>query len=437
MGMDSDHPLAAGEVGKVGVSINTLQDMETMLEGIPLDRVSTSMTINATAPILLAMYVAVAKKQSVSLQAINGTLQNDILKEYIARGTYIYPPAFSLQLVTDVFEYCQREVPNWNMISVSGYHIREAGSTAVQELAFTFGNAIAYVQGALNRGLDIDAFGPRLSFFFDTHNDFLEEIAKFRAARRIWAKIAKDRFHAKNPRTWMLRFHAQTAGSSLTAQQPDNNVVRVAIQALAAVLGGAQSIHTNSKDEALALPTAEAVRLALRTQQIIAYESGVTNTVDPFGGSYAIEALTDEIEKQTVEYVDKIDSMGGMVAAIESGWVQSQIQQAAYEYQRSIETRERIVVGVNEFRTEEFEPIPIHQADPELEAAQGEALSRVRSTRNLNEVRSSLERLESATRSSENLMPHILKAVEVYATIGEVSDVFRKVHGEYREALTV
>jgi methylmalonyl-CoA mutase, N-terminal domain len=437
MGMDSDHPLAAGEVGKVGVSINTLHDMETMLEGIPLDRVSTSMTINATAPILLAMYVAVAKKQGVSLQAINGTLQNDILKEYIARGTYIYPPAFSLQLITDVFEYCRREVPNWNMISVSGYHIREAGSTAVQELAFTFGNAIAYVQGALNRGLDIDAFGPRLSFFFDTHNDFLEEIAKFRAARRIWAKIAKDRFHAKNPRTWMLRFHAQTAGSSLTAQQPDNNVVRVAIQALAAVLGGAQSIHTNSKDEALALPTAEAVRLALRTQQIIAYESGVTNTVDPLGGSYAIEALTDEIEKQTIEYVDKIDSMGGMVAAIESGWVQSQIQQAAYEYQRSIETRERIVVGVNEFRTEEPEPISIHQADPELEAAQGEALSRVRSTRNLNEVRSSLERLESATRSSENLMPHILKAVEVYATIGEVSDVFRKVHGEYREALTV
>jgi methylmalonyl-CoA mutase, N-terminal domain len=437
MGMDSDHPLAAGEVGKVGVSINTLDDMETMLQDIPLDRVSTSMTINATAPILLAMYVAVAKKQGLSAQAINGTLQNDILKEYIARGTYIYPPAFSLQLITDVFEYCQREAPSWNMISISGYHIREAGSTAVQELAFTFGNAIAYVQGALNRGLDIDSFGPRLSFFFDTHNDFLEEIAKFRAARRIWAKIARDRFRAKNPRTWMLRFHAQTAGSSLTAQQPDNNVVRVAIQALAAVLGGAQSIHTNSKDEALALPTAEAARLALRTQQIIAYESGVANTVDPVGGSYAIEALTDEIEKQTVEYLEKIDSLGGMVAAIESGWVQGQIQEAAYEYQRSIESKERIIVGVNEFRTEEEEPIPIHAADPELESAQVKALSRVRSTRNKDDVRSALERLETATRNSENLMPHILKAVQAYATIGEVSDIFRKVHGEYREAVTV
>ena len=437
MGMDSDHPLAAGEVGKVGVSINTLHDMETMLHDIPLDRVSTSMTINATAQILLAMYVAVAKKQGVSPQAIRGTLQNDILKEYIARGTYIYPPAFSLQLVTDVFEYCQREVPNWNIISISGFHIREAGSTAVQELAFTFGNAIAYVEGAVNRGLDIDSFGPRLSFFFDTHNDFLEEIAKFRAARRIWAKIAKDRFRAKNPRTWMLRFHAQTAGSSLTAQQPDNNVVRVAIQALAAVLGGAQSIHTNSKDEALALPTAEAVRLALRTQQIIAYESGVTNTVDPVGGSYAIEALTDEIEKQTFEYLDKIDTLGGMVAAIESGWVQSQIQEAAYEYQRSIESNERIIVGVNEFRTDEEEPIPIHVAEPELEAAQIKAVATVRSTRNISVVQAALDRLETAARSSENLMPHILAAVEAYATIGEVSDVFRKVHGEYREALTV
>jgi methylmalonyl-CoA mutase, N-terminal domain len=437
MGMDSDHPMAAGEVGKVGVSINTLLDMETMFEGIPLDRVSTSMTINATAPILLAMYVAVARKQGVSAQDIQGTLQNDILKEYIARGTYIYPPAFSLKLITDVFEYCQREVPNWNMISVSGFHIREAGSTAVQELAFTFGNAITYVEGALNRGLDIDSFGPRLSFFFDTHNDFLEEIAKFRAARRIWAKIAKDRFHAKNPRTWMLRFHAQTAGSSLTAQQPDNNVVRVAIQALAAVLGGAQSIHTNSKDEALALPTAEAVRLALRTQQIIAYESGVTNTVDPVGGSYTIEALTDEIERQTFERIDKIDSLGGMVAAIESGWVQSQIQEAAYEYQRSIESKERIIVGVNQFQTEEEEPVRIHEADPQLEAAQVQAVAAARSNRNITEVRSALDRLEAAARRSENLMPHILAAVEAYATIGEMSDIFRKVHGEYREAVTV
>jgi methylmalonyl-CoA mutase, N-terminal domain len=436
MGMDSDHPMAVGEVGKVGVSINTLDDMEAMLNGIPLDRVSTSMTINATAPILLAMYVAVAKKQGV-LHAINGTLQNDILKEYIARGTYIYPPKFSLQLITDVFEFCQRDLPNWNMISISGFHIREAGSTAVQELAFTFGNAIAYVEAALNRGLGIDSFGPRLSFFFDTHNDFLEEIAKFRAARRIWAKIAKDRFHANNPRTWMLRFHAQTAGSSLTAQQPDNNVVRVAIQALAAVLGGAQSIHTNSKDEALALPTPEAVRLALRTQQIIAYESGVANTVDPVGGSYAIEALTDGIEKQTFEYLDKIDSLGGMVAAIESGWVQSEIQQAAYEYQRSIESKERIIVGVNEFRTDEEEPIPIHKADPKLESAQVSAVSAIRAKRNMRDVRSALECLETATRASENLMPHILVAVEAYATIGEISDVFRKVHGEYREAVTV
>jgi len=437
MGLDSDHPLAAGEVGKVGVSINTLHDMETMLSGIPLDGVSTSMTINATAPILLAMYVAVAKKQGVSPQAINGTLQNDILKEYIARGTYIYPPAFSLRLITDVFEYCQHEVPNWNMISISGFHIREAGATAVQELAFTFGNAIAYVEQALDRGLTIDSFGPRLSFFFDTHNDFLEEIAKFRASRRIWAKIAKDRFGAKNPRTWMLRFHAQTAGSSLTAQQPDNNVVRVAIQALAAVLGGAQSIHTNSKDEALALPTEEAARLALRTQQIIAYESGVTNTVDPVGGSYAIEALTDEIEKQTLEYLVKIDSLGGMVPAIEAGWVQGQIQEAAYEYQRSIERKERIIVGINGFQADEEEPIRIYEADPQLEAAQVKSVATARSIRNSEDVRSALDRLEAATRRSENLMPYILAAVEAYATVGEMSDTFRKVHGEYREALTV
>jgi methylmalonyl-CoA mutase, N-terminal domain len=437
MGMDSDHPLAAGEVGKVGVSINTLHDMEMMFDGIPLDRVSTSMTINATAPILLAMYVAVARKQNVAAQDINGTIQNDILKEYISRGTYIYPPKFSLRLITDVFEYCQSEVPNWNTISISGYHIREAGSTAVQELAFTFGNAIAYVQAALDRGLDIDSFGPRLSFFFNTHNDFLEEIAKFRAARRIWAKIAKDRFGAKNPRTWMLRYHAQTAGSSLTAQQPDNNVVRVAIQALAAILGGAQSLHTNSKDEALSIPTAEAVRLALRTQQIIAHESGVANTVDPVGGSYAIEALTDEVEKRTTEYLNKIDSLGGMLAAIETGWVQSQIQEAAYQYQRSIERKERIVVGVNAFRTDEEQPVPIHVASPEVEASQIKAVSRARANGNAEGVRSALDRLETVARGSGNLMPHILHAVEAYATIGEISDVFRKTHGEYQEALTV
>src|SRR5262252_2710242 len=325
LGMDSDNPLAAGEVGKVGVAIDTLRDMETVFEGIPLDRVSTSMTINATAAILLAMYVAVAKKQGVSAKQVNGTIQNDVLKEYIARGTYIYPPKFSLRLITDIFAYCQAEVPNWNTISISGYHVREAGSTAVQELAFTFANAVTYVQAALDRGLDIDSFAPRISFFFDTHNNFLEEIAKFRAARRVWAKLMRDRFGAKNPRSWMLRFHAQTAGSSLTAQQPDNNVIRVTIQALAAVLGGAQSLHTNSKDEALAIPTADAARLALRTQQIIALESGVINTVDPQGGSYALEALTDQMESDVTEYIEKIESTGGMLAAIEGGWVQGQI----------------------------------------------------------------------------------------------------------------
>jgi len=437
MGLDSDHPLAAGEVGKVGVAIDTLHDMETVFEGIPLDKVSTSMTINATAAILLAMYIAVAKKQDVSPLVINGTVQNDILKEYIARGLYIYPPSFSLRLVTDVFGYCQEKAPNWNTISISGYHIREAGSTAVQELAFTFANAITYVEAALDSGLNIDSFAPRLSFFFDTHNDFLEEISKFRAARRIWAKIARERFGAENPKSWMLRFHAQTAGSSLTAQQPDNNVVRVAIQALAAVLGGAQSLHTNSKDEALAIPTEEAARLALRTQQIIAYESGVTNTVDPVGGSYAIETLTQEIEAQVGQLLEKIDGLGGMLPAIESGWVQSQIHEAAYRYQRSVEEKERIIVGVNQFQTDEEQKIPIHISDPALEAAQVENLSKTRAGRNVSAVRGALERLENAARSSENLMPYILEAVEAYATVGEISDVFRRVHGEYREALTI
>ena len=437
IGLDSDHPLAAGEVGRVGVAIDTLHDMEVVFEGIPLDRVSTSMTINATAAVLLAMYIAVAKKQGVSPTLIEGTIQNDILKEYIARGLYIFPPKFSLRVITDVFAYCKDEVPNWNTISISGYHIREAGSTAVQELAFTFGNAIAYVQAALDRGLDIDSFAPRLSFFFDTHNDFLEEIAKFRAARRIWARIAKDRFGAQNPRSQMLRFHAQTAGSSLTAQQPDNNVVRVTIQALAAILGGAQSLHTNSKDEALAIPTADAARLALRTQQIIAHESGIPNTVDPVGGSYAIETLTNEIERQVTQYLEKIDSLGGMLAAIEIGWVQSEIQDAAYKYQQSIETKERIVVGVNKFRGDEETEIPIHTADPALEAAKIESLSQTRARRDGRKVRTVLERLENAARGPENLMPYIVEAVEAYATIGEISNAFRKVHGEYKEALTV
>jgi methylmalonyl-CoA mutase N-terminal domain/subunit len=437
MGLDSDHPLAAGEVGKVGVAIDTLRDMETLLDGIPLDRVSTSMTINSTASILLAMYIAVAKKQGISSTRISGTIQNDILKEYIARGTYIYPPGFSLRLITDIFSYCEASVPNWNTISISGYHIREAGSTAVQELAFTFGNAITYVQAAIDSGLDIDSFGPRLSFFFNAHNDFLEEIAKYRAARRMWAKIMKERFGARNPKTMMLRFHAQTAGSSLTAQQPDNNVVRVTLQALAAVLGGAQSLHTNSKDEALSLPTADAARLALRTQQIIAHESGVANTVDPCGGSYAIESLTDEIERRATDYLAKIDSLGGMLAAIESGWVQNEIQDAAYRYQRSIESKERIIVGVNEFRVEDEDRIPIHIVDPALEHAQVHAIRQSRSSRDADAATAALQRLESAARGSGNLMPYILEAVEAYASIGEISDAFRRVHGEYQETLAV
>ena len=437
LGMDSDYPIAAGEVGKVGVPIDTLRDMETVFDGIPLDRVSTSMTINATAAILLAMYIAVARKQGVAATAINGTLQNDILKEYIARGLYIYPPKFSLRLVTDIFAYCEHSVPNWNTISISGYHIREAGSTAVQELGFTFANAIVYIDAALEAGLNIDSFAPRLSFFFDTHNDFLEEIAKFRAARRIWAKIAKERFRAKNPKSWMLRFHAQTAGSSLTAQQPDNNVIRVAIQALAAILGGTQSLHTNSKDEALAIPTAEAARLALRTQQILAYETGIVNTVDPVGGSYAIEDLTDKIEAEVRELLEKIDSLGGMLRAIESGWVQTQIHEAAYSYQRSIEKKERIIVGVNEFQIDEERKIPIHASDPALEAAQIENLSQIRATRDEQAARSALERLANAAKGAENLMPYILESVEAYATVGEISDAFRRVHGEYQEALSI
>ena len=435
MGMDSDHALALGEVGKVGVAIDTLQDMETLLNGIPLDRVSISMTINATAAILLAMVAAVAKKQGVSGEVLHGTVQNDILKEYIARGTYIYPPRFSLRLITDLIQYCEVELPSWNTISISGYHIREAGSTALQELAFTFANAITYSQAALDRGMDFDTFAPRLSFFFNAHNDFLEEIAKFRAARRIWAKIARERFGARNPRSMMLRFHAQTAGSTLTAQQPDNNIVRVSLQALAAVLGGAQSLHTNSKDEALALPTAEAARLALRTQQILAWESGVTNTVDPVGGAQVIETMTDEIERRTFELLEAIERLGGMLSAIETGWVQSQIQDSAYAYQRSIENGERVVVGVNQFQEKEVEGVPIHSHDPAFENRQVAQLAGVRNLRDSKTVAESLRRLESAARTDENLLPHIVAAVGGYATVGEISDAFRRVHGEYREAL--
>ena len=434
MGMDSDHHLALGEVGKVGVAIDTLDDMEILLTGIPLGSVSISMTINATAAILLAMVATIAKRQGIAGSALHGTVQNDILKEYIARGTYIYPPRFSLRLITDLIQYCAVELPNWNTISISGYHIREAGSTAVQELAFTFANAVTYAQAAIDRGMDFDAFAPRLSFFFNTHNDFLEEIAKFRAARRIWAKIAKEKFHAKNPRSMMLRFHAQTAGSTLTAQQHDNNIVRVALQALAAVLGGAQSLHTNSKDEALALPTADAARLALRTQQIIAWESGVTNTVDPVGGAKAIEEMTDHIERQTFECLETIERLGGMLPAIESGWVQRQVQDSAYSYQRSIEMRERVVVGVNQFQTSEEQKVPIHLSDPEFEREQPARLASRRNSRDRQAVAESLRRLESAARSQENLLPHIVAAVDAYASIGEISDAFRKVHGEYREA---
>jgi methylmalonyl-CoA mutase, N-terminal domain len=434
IGMDSDHPLALGEVGKVGVAIDTLQDMETLLHDIPLNNVSISMTINATAAILLAMVATVASKQGVPGSSLHGTVQNDILKEYIARGTYIYPPRFSLRLITDLIRYCSVELPNWNTISISGYHIREAGSTAVQELGFTFSNAIAYAQAAIDKGMAFDTFAPRLSFFFNTHNDFLEEIAKFRAARSIWAKIAKDRFGSTNPRSMMLRFHAQTAGSTLTAQQPDNNIVRVALQAMAAVLGGAQSLHTNSKDEALALPTAEAARLALRTQQILAWESGVTNTVDPVGGSEAIEGMTAAIEREVLELIGSIDARGGMLAAIETGWVQSQIQDSSYTYQRSIETGERVVVGVNQYQTAEKDSVPLHVNSPDLEADQTGRLAALRHKRDSQAVAECLQSLEAAARTDENLLPHIVKAVSFYATVGEISDAFRKVQGEYREA---
>ena len=437
IGLDSDHTLARGEVGKVGVAIDSLEDMEALLEGIPLDRVSTSMTINSTAAILLMLYVAVAKKQGAGLQRLSGTVQNDILKEYIARGTYIYPVRPAMRIVTDLFAWCRTELPSWNTISISGYHIREAGSTAVQEVAFTLADAIAYVEAAIAAGLAVDEFAPQLSFFFNSHNDLLEEIAKFRAARRLWARIMRDRFHAADPRSMLLRFHAQTAGSSLTAQQPENNIVRVAMQALAAVLGGCQSLHSNSLDEALALPTESAALLALRTQQIIACESGVTNTVDPVGGSYAIEKLTDEIETRAREYLEKIDALGGMLRAIEIGYVQSEIQKAAYEYQQAVERGEQVVVGVNQFVAEEERPIPILRIDPEIERAQVSRVQARRARRDHAKVQSALAAVETRARSSENLMPAIQAAVEAYATVGEISDAMRRVFGEYQESVTI
>ena len=444
IGYDADDPNALGEVGKVGVSISSLEDMEALFDGIPLDQVSTSMTINAPAAILLAMYIAVGKKQGVPPEKLRGTVQNDILKEYIARGTYIYPPRPSMRLITDIFAYCQEHTPSWNVISISGYHIREAGSTAVQEVAFTLANAIAYVQTALEAGLEIDDFARQLSFFFNAHNNFLEEAAKFRAARRLWAKIMRHRFKAKNPASWQLRFHAQTGGSTLTVQQPSNNVVRVALQALAAVLGGAQSLHTNSMDEALALPTEEAVQTALRAQQIIAYESGVADTIDPLAGSYCIEALTDEIEKRAWDYLEKIEALGGVLVAIEQGYIQREIQEAAYRYQQAVESQARIVVGVNKFKTE-FEIKPnLLRIDESTREQQIGRLIALRQKRATLTVSSALDQLAEAAqtnpargRTGKNLMPYIMTAVEAYATVGEICHTLRRVWGEYRPPETI
>jgi methylmalonyl-CoA mutase, N-terminal domain len=437
IGMDSDHPLALGEVGKVGVAIDSLEDMETLFDGIPLEKVSTSMTINSTAAILLCLYVAVAKKQGANLARLSGTVQNDILKEYIARGTYIYPVRPAMRIVTDVFAWCRTELPKWNTISISGYHIREAGSTAIQEVAFTLANAIAYVQAAVDAGLSVDEFAPQLSFFFNAHSDLLEEIAKYRAARRLWVRIMRERFNARDPRSLLLRFHAQTAGSSLTAQQPENNIVRVAIQALAAVLGGCQSLHTNSMDEALALPTEDAALIALRTQQIIAHETGVANTIDPVAGSYAIETLTNEIEKGALAYIEKIDATGGMLRAIESGFVQGEIQKAAYEYQRAVERHEQIVVGVNEFVAEEDRSIPTLRIDPKIEQTQIARLKSLRAKRNASLVTAALTELSRRATTTENLLPAILSAVESLATVGEISDTLRRTFGEYQESVII
>jgi len=432
IGYDADHPLAEGEVGKVGVSICSLADMEALFDGIPLDRVSTSMTINAPAMVLLAMYIAVARKQGVSPAVLRGTVQNDILKEYVARGTYIYPPQPSMRLITDVFAYCREHLPQWNTISISGYHIREAGASAVQELAFTIGNAIAYVEAAIGVGLDVDDFAPRLSFFFAAHNDLLEEVAKFRAARRLWARTMRERFGARNPRSMRMRFHTQTAGSTLTAQQPDNNVVRVALQALAAVLGGTQSLHTNSRDEAMCLPTAESVQIALRTQQIIAYESGVADVVDPLAGSYYVEYLTDQVERRAMDYLQRIDEMGGMLAAIDRGYVQREIQNSAYAYQRAVERGEAIVVGVNRYQVDEQPSLDMPRVDPVVGEAQRARLARLRSARDAAAVGHALDALRAGARTDANLVPLVLECVEVYATLGEICDVLRQVFGEYR-----
>ncbi|MCL6577815.1 MAG: methylmalonyl-CoA mutase family protein [Candidatus Bathyarchaeota archaeon] len=433
VGYDCDHPMARGEVGKAGVSVSTLRDMETVFDGIPLDKITTSMTINAPTNVLLAMYIAVAQKQGVEQSKLGGTVQNDVLKEYVARGMYIFPPKPSMRMVTDIFEYCSQHMPQWNTISISGYHIREAGATAVQEIAFTFANAIAYVQAAIRRGLDLDKFAGRLSFFFAAHNNFFEEIAKFRAARRLWAKIMRERFGAKNPSSWMLRFHTQTSGVLLTAQQPYNNIVRTTLHALAAVLGGTQSLHTNSFDEAYALPSDQAVLVALRTQQIIAYESGVVDTVDPLAGSYYIEYLTDEIEEKAQKYIEQIDSMGGAVTAIEKGFMQREITESAYRYQKEVESKKRIVVGVNEFVTEEEIPIKIMQIDPKIEKTLITRLQRIKRERNNTKVNEALSKLRKAAENEKmNLMPFVLDAVREYATLGEICGVLREVFGEYK-----
>lgn len=437
IGYDADDPMAMGEVGKVGVSISSVRDMAQLFDQIPLDQVSTSMTINAPASVLLAMYIAVGKRQGVPENKLRGTVQNDILKEYIARGTYIYPPAPSMRLITDLFAYCKVNVPQWNTISISGYHIREAGSTAAQEIAFTLANGIAYVQAAINAGLDVDDFAPQLSFFFNAHNQFLEEIAKFRAARTLWAKIMRERFGAKQEKSWMLRFHTQTGGSTLTAQQPENNIVRVALQALAAVMGGTQSLHTNSMDEALALPTEKAVQTALRTQQIIAYETGVADTVDPFAGSYVVEHLTDELVKRAEAYIQRIDDLGGALAAIEAGYINHEIESAAYAYQRAVENKDQIIVGLNEFTVAEESEPDLLRVDPAIEAGQRARLKELREQRDNAKVAELRGRLHTAAQGSENLMPLIIECVEHDVTLGEVCHTLREVFGEYRPQLTV
>src|SRR6201984_624617 len=437
IGLDSDHSMALGEVGKVGVAIDSVEDMQRLFDGIELTKISTSMTINATASILLALYVAVAKRRGADIRKLSGTVQNDILKEYSARATYIYPPHQAMRAITDMFAWANEHVPDWNTISISGYHMREAGSSAVQEVAFTLGDGMAYVQAAIDAGLDVDKFAPRLSFFFNAHSNFLEEVAKFRAARRMWARIMREHFEAKSPKSWILRFHTQTAGSTLTAQQPENNIVRTAIQAMAAVLGGTQSLHTNSFDEALALPTEQSARIALRTQQIIGYESGVPQTIDPLAGSYYVETLTDEIEKRAAEYLGKIEVLGGMLKAIERGYVQLEIQNAAYEYQRAVDHGEAVVVGVNRFHLDEEKAIPIQRIDESLEAKQVQRLRALRAKRDESAWRAAMAGVEDGARSGANLMPRILAAVEANATVGEIADAMRRVFGEYKEAVVI